>query len=496
MESIWEMTTEIPGREQLSGGRNVQAAVIGGGLAGILTAYFLKQAGMDVLVIEGSRIGSGQTGRTTAKITVSHGLIYENLIREMGLGKAQQYAFANQEALRHYKRLIEEKKIDCDFEECTSYLYSVMEEKEIWEETRAAEKLGLGAKFTLQTELPFQVRAAIAYKDQARFHPLKFLKAVSEELDIVENTPVERVEGGVIETKYGNVKAEHIIFASHFPFINVPGFYFMRMHQERSYAAAFTGCPRMKDMYLGVDPCPGSHVGNYDGRALSFRGYGDYLLLGGYGHRTGENEAGGQYKRLEEAANSYWPGCRLKTAWSAQDCMTIDEVPYIGKYSAKTANWYVATGFRKWGMTSCMAAATVITGMITGAGVPYAEVFSPQRFQLGTAVPEMFKEGVHSAKSLIAQNFSLPKEKVDEIPAGHGGVVQYQGEKVGVYKDESGEPHFVTTRCPHLGCQLTWNPQELSWDCPCHGSRFDYRGNLLDNPAQEGICDETISWEK
>lgn len=492
MESIWQMTTDIPEREQLSGSRSVDAAVIGGGMAGILTAYYLKQAGLDVLVIEGSRIGSGQTGKTTAKITVSHDLIYDKLIQEMGLGKAQQYAYANQEAVRQYKRLIQEEGIDCDYVECPSYLYSVISEKQLWEETKAAEKLGMDVKFTAETELPFQVRAALKYRNQARMHPLKFLKAVSDKIEVVEMTQVERVVGNRIETPYGNVEAEHIIFASHFPFVNVPGFYFMRMHQERSYVAALKGCKKMEGMYLGTDPEPEEPGQPFDGRNLSFRSFQDYLILGGFGHRTGENPVGGQYRQLEDAAKAYWPDCRTQTCWSAQDCVTLDDVPYIGKYSMKTANWYVAAGFRKWGMTSSMVAAHIIMGMITGAEVPYAEVFSPQRFKLGANVPELFKEGVHSAKSLIAQNFSLPKEKVEEIPAGHGGIVQYQGEKIGVYRDEAGETYFVTTRCPHLGCQLSWNPQEKSWDCPCHGSRFDYRGNLIDNPAQEGIADDTV----
>ncbi len=494
MESIWYKGMEIPQMDTLSGSRHVDVAVIGGGLAGILTACFLKQAGLDVLVIEGNRIGSGQTGRTTAKITVSHNLIYDNLIRKMGWNQALQYARANVEALHQYKKMIRELNLDCDFRECPSYLYTVQNKnKKLFGEAEAAKRLGLPAELTDHTELPFPVTLALSFDHQACFHPLKFLYGIAGKIlnktCIVENTPVEHVVENRVLTPYGTVLAEHIVFASHFPFMNIPGYYFMRMHQERSYVAAFSGCGRMQGMYLGIDPAPSVIKGNASGKGLSFRSYGDYMLLGGYGHRTGDNLSGGQYDRLKELADFYWPGCSLEACWSAQDGMTVSSIPYIGRYSSRRASWYVAAGFQKWGMTSSMVSALLLSRMIQGetCEIPCADVFSPQHLRLGKVMPQLISEGIHSGKNLLKQNLLIPGKLLKHVPPGHGDIVWYEGKKVGVYRDEDGKLYFVTTKCPHLGCQLSWNPEERSWDCPCHGSRFDYKGNLLDNPAGKGI---------
>lgn len=489
MESIWYQSVEIPERGALAGNCRVDAAVVGGGLAGILTAWFLKQAGMNVLVVEGNRVGSGQTGKTTAKITVSHNLIYEKLIKKFGEERARQYADANQDALRQYRRLIKEEHISCDFRNCPSYLYSVQDKEMIERETEAARKLGLPVEYTTQTELPFSVEAALRYENQACFHPLKFIRYFAEKLDIVEHTPVERVVENQVFTSHGTIEAEHIIFATHYPFINVPGYYFMRMHQERSYVAALTGCSKLDGMYLGVDPALPVRTENRDGKGLSFRSYDHYLLLGGYGHRTGENCDGGQYSKLRSLAKSYWQNCEMVSCWSAQDGMTVSGMPYIGRYSSRKSNWYVAAGFQKWGMTSSMASAMILSSMIQGktsmtSGV---DVFSPQNLYLFHSMPKLMKEGVSASKHLLHQNLVIPGKMLKDISVGQGGKIWYRGKKLGVYKNEKGKIYFVTTRCPHLGCELSWNPEERSWDCPCHGSRFDYQGNLLDNPAQRGI---------
>ena len=511
MESIWYQDMNIPKMDSLSGSCHTEAVVIGGGLSGILTAYYLKQAGVDVMVIEGNRIGSGQTGKTTAKITVSHNLIYDRLIHERGWNQALQYAQANLEALNQYEILVKKLKIDCDFRICPSYLYAAEDSgckdeqyglngpEKLFREAQAAARLGLAAELKSETELPFPVKAALCYERQACFHPLKFLSHMASELScsrektgknrcfIVENTPVEQVIENQVITPFGTVTADHIVFASHFPFINRPGYYFMRMHQDRSYVAAFTGCQELQGMYLGIDPAPPAWKENASGKGRSFRSFGEYMLLGGYGHRTGRNANGGQYDKLKELGAFYWPGCKIQTCWSAQDCMTVSTTPYIGKYSSRKSNWYVAAGFQKWGMTSSMVSALLISRMIRNGtdDVPYAEVFSPQKLHLGEIVPKLMCEGMTAGKNLLKQNLWIPGKLLKQVLPGQGGVVWYQGKKLGVYRCGDGTLYFVTTRCPHLGCELTWNQEEKSWDCPCHGSRFDYRGNLLDNPAQK-----------
>ncbi|WP_343253032.1 FAD-dependent oxidoreductase [Ligaoa zhengdingensis] len=475
-ESIWSKTVQFPERPPLPGDLTADAAVIGGGLAGVLTAHFLKGAGLRVVVLEESRVGSGQTKNTTAKITSQHGLIYHRLLEQIGEERARQYAEANQRAIEEYRTLIAERRMECDFAEAPAYLYSTAERESLEQEFKAARLLGIDAALCDGAELPFPVAAALRFDRQARFHPMKFLRTVAEPLEIYERTAVQSVEGNRLQTDRGTVTARHIVFATHYPFLNVPGYYFMRMHQERSYVLALENAAQLAGMYLGIDE---------DG--LSLRPQGDLLLLGGGNHRTGENSAGGQYRKLREAARRYWPESREAAAWSAQDCMTLDGVPYIGRFSSSTPNWYVATGFQKWGMTSSMVSALLLTDLIVKGESPWEAAFTPQRFEPTASAKALMQETAQATKGLARKLFTPPRADIEALPNGHGGVVEYDGDKVGVYKDNSGEVFIVSIRCPHLGCQLEWNPDEKSWDCPCHGSRFDYRGNLIDNPAQKGL---------
>ena len=478
MESIWSKTRSFEERKPLSGGLNTEVAIIGAGMAGILTAYILKENGYKAIVLEASKIAGGQTKNTTAKITSQHDLIYNKLIENFGQEKARQYANANEEAIIHYKRIVKENNIDCDFTELPSYLYSLKDEDSIRKEVDAASKLGISAEFTKDTTLPFQVKAAAKFNGQAQFNPLKFLDHIAKDIIIYENTRVETVKENRITTNCGVVTAKHIVFATHFPFINMPGFYFLRMHQERSYVLLLENANRLDGMYLGVDE---------DG--LSFRNYENYLLLGGGSHRTGKNQSGGKYNMLRKKAKEFWIDSKEITSWSAQDCMTLDSVPYIGQFSASTPNWYVETGFKKWGMTTSMLAAMIVSDKIIGRENPHAEIFSPLRFTPSPSAKSFLEGGKYAVKGLTSRVFEPPRAQVDELPLGHGGIVEYQGEKVGVYKNKKGDVFVVSIKCPHLGCQLEWNPDEKSWDCPCHGSRFDYKGNLIDNPAQENLPD-------
>lgn len=476
MESIWRKTTRIEEGKPLAGNLQVKAAVIGGGMAGMLIAYFLKKKGVEAVVLEAGGIAGGQTGNTTAKITSQHNLIYHSLIRGKGEEAAAQYARANQQAIEEYAGLIRERGIECEFQRVPAYLYSTAEAYPLEREAEAAKRLGIPAEFTLETKLPFPIKGAVKFHDQAQFHPLKFLKALSEELTVYGGTFVQSVEGNRIATRGGEVEAEHIIFATHYPFINMPGYYFLRMHQERSYVVALEHAARLDGVYLGVDP-----------EGLSFRNSGELLLLGGGSHRTGENSAGGRYDALRAQARMFWPQSVERAYWSAQDCMSLDQVPYIGRYSSSAPNWYAATGFGKWGMTGSMVSAMIISDLVTGRENPNEEVFSPQRLDLFSSAKTLAKEGAQAAKGLSRRLLSPPKAALDALPLGHGGIVEVEGEKAGVYKDQDGRTYVISPRCPHLGCQLEWNPDELSWDCPCHGSRFDYKGNLLNNPAQEGL---------
>lgn len=478
MESIWSQTSSMPKFPTLQGDIVADVAVIGGGLAGLLTAFLLRRRGIDAVVLEAAAVGSGQTKNTTAKITSQHGAIYAKLIEDFGEEKARQYAQANERAIGEYRRIVEGENIGCSLEERPAFVYSKNPDDVpmLEREAEAAARLGIRAGFTAQTELPFPVAGAVRFESQAQFHPLAFLQGISRALEIFEDTRVVDVEGNRALAERGSVTAKHIVFASHYPFLNMPGAYFLRMHQERSYVLALEGASPLNGMYLGVDA-----------EALSFRDFGDLLLLGGGGHRAGENSAGGRYAFLREAAARLYPGSTEVLRWSAQDCMTLDGVPYIGQFAASVPNWQVATGFGKWGMTSSMVAAMLISDSIAGAEHPLAEVFSPLRFTPGPSAAAFLAEAGQAVKGLSRQVFSLPDTDAAQLPLGYGGVVERDGQKAGVYRDERGEIFAMSTRCPHLGCQLEWNPDEKSWDCPCHGSRFDYKGHLLDNPAQTDL---------
>nr|WP_294494334.1 FAD-dependent oxidoreductase [uncultured Mediterraneibacter sp.] len=474
MESIWSKTYRRKKYAALNQNIETEVAVIGGGMAGILTAWQLERAGARIVVLEADQIGGGQTKNTTAKITSQHGLFCHSFIEKKGEETARKYVQANQYAVEEYKKIVRDENIDCDLTEADAYVYSDDGEK-LKMETEAAQKLGIDASFKTQIEIPVPCAGAVCFPNQAQFHPLKFIEALSEHMTVYEDTPVTDVEGNLIKTSGGSVRAEKIVFAAHFPFINFPGMYFARMHQERSYVLALEGAGTLNGMYIGAGK-----------DTLSFRQYDKYILLGGQGHRTGENREDGCYERLKVSAEQLYPGSCIAAQWSAQDCITSDGIPFIGQYAADRTDWYVATGFQKWGMSSSMVSAMLLRDMICGKENPFVEVFAPSRFS-AEELPQILKDSGKAVKGLTKRFFHLPDETVSALERGHGAVVDTPQGKAGVYKTEEGEIYQVDIVCPHMGCELVWNPDEHSWDCPCHGSRFDCMGNLLDGPAQEGI---------
>lgn len=276
MESIWSQGCQIRAREPLSGDLECEVAVVGAGMAGVLIAHALQESGHQVVVLEANRTGSGQTGNTTAKVTAQHGLIYEKLIRTLGKDRARQYGQAHQAAIQAYRDLIRKERIDCGWQDCSAYVYG-KDREQLQGEAEAAASLGLPAVFTRDLPPWLPAEGAVRFDHQGQFHPLQFLRAVSGRVTIYENTPVQIAEGDLLYTTRGKVRAEHIVFSCHYPFVNVPGLYFARMHQTRSYVLALEHVPRLDGMFIGVGP-----------DSISLRNHGDLLLLGGGGHRTGQ----------------------------------------------------------------------------------------------------------------------------------------------------------------------------------------------------------------
>lgn len=364
MISLWEKNSGKKNFEKLNGDIKTDVLIIGGGMAGVLTAYFLQQSGVDYALVEADEIANGITKNTTAKISVQHGLIYQKLIKEFSIEKAKMYYEANERALNTYRNLC--KDIDCDFEEKDSFVYTLNDPGIIEKEAKAIEKIGKSADVVKNLPLPFSVSGAVKIENQAQFNPLKFIYSISDGLRIFEHTKVRELLGTMAVTDSGKIKAKRIIVATHFPFINKHGLYCIKMYQHRSYVIALNNAQNVNGIYID-----GSDKG------LSFRNYKNYLLIGGGGHRTGKK--GGNWKELRRFAKKHYTASTEVYNWATQDCITLDKVPYIGKYSSDSDNLYVATGFNKWGMTASMAAAEILCDMVQGRENPYSEVFSPSR---------------------------------------------------------------------------------------------------------------------
>lgn len=428
-KSVWSRT-ELPQFKSLSGDTKCDVLIVGGGMAGLLLAYYLEQNGVNYILVEKERICSGVTYNTTAKITLQHGLIYDKLISDCGLDTAKGYYSANKKAVEEYFKLC--KNIDCDFEIKNNFVYSKDNLSKIENELKALDRIGEKAVFKSSLPLPFEIAGAVGVENQGQFNPLKFLSHISKGLNIYEKTKVKEFVSHTAITNNGEIKAENIVIATHFPIINKHGNFFLKLYQQRSYVLALENAPRLDGMYVDESD-----------NGLSFRNYGDLLLFGGGGHRTGKK--GGGYCELRQLANEYFKGAKECYSFATQDCMSLDRMPYIGRYSKNTHNLFVATGFNKWGMTSSMVAADILCQMLSGKKSEFEEVFNPSRSILK---PQLFLNGIETTANLLRP---------------------------------------TTPRCPHLGCALKWNRQEHSWDCSCHGSRFDNTGKLLNGPATDDI---------
>ncbi len=428
MESVWIAETKRPEFETMRGDIKTDVLIIGGGITGILCGYMLKSAGVDCVIAEARSVCGGVTQNTTAKITYHHGAIFDKMIKRFGVDFARMYVESQSKALEKYAEICKES--DCDFRRSDSFVYSLRDRGKIEDEVAALNKIGCKAEFVSDLPLPVDSVGAVCVKNQAEFSPLKFLYPISEGLKVFENTKVIEVTGDGAVTNRGRIRAEKIIVATHFPFINKYGGYFLKMYQHRSYVIALKNAANVNGMY--VDEAE---------KGLSFRNYGDFLLLGGGGHRTGKD--GGNWLELRDFAAEKYPQSQEIYHWAAQDCITLDDIPYIGLYSKKLPNLFVATGFNKWGMTSAMTAAMILSDTVQGKENEYSRVYSPSRNILR---PQLVLNGAETIVNLLTP---------------------------------------TAPRCPHLGCALKYNTAEHSWDCPCHGSRFAEDGKLIDNPATD-----------
>lgn len=490
--SYWLASTESDDYPQLSEDIKTEVAIIGGGMTGILCAYFLQKKGIESVILEARKIVSGTTAHTTAKITSQHGLIYEKIKTQRGPEIAKQYAEANESAIAEFKKIIDENNIECGFSEQPAYIYTQSEEKiqKMQDELKTVEELGIKASY--EEEIPFSIpiKAAIRFDAQAQFHPRKFLLPIAKKISksnvrIFEKTRAVGLEEGdeysIITDQGKKVTARKVIISSHYPFYNKAAMYFSRIYAERAYIVAI----KANEKY------PGGMYINAEEPSRSLRGHicddEELILVVGENHKTGQgNDLVRHYHALIDFAAKLFTIKDIPYRWSAQDCMTLDGVPYVGRYKADTPNLYVATGFEKWGMTNSMASALILSDMILGIENPWQEAYNPSRQNIMGAVKNFVVENADVAKHLIKGKISSLPENIDLKP-GEGKVFKSDGERIGAFRDDSGRLHLVNTTCTHMGCELNWNSAENSWDCPCHGSRFTCSGSIIEGPAVEPL---------
>jgi glycine/D-amino acid oxidase-like deaminating enzyme/nitrite reductase/ring-hydroxylating ferredoxin subunit len=485
--SLWIETTRKTHYEKLAGEISVDVAVIGGGLVGLTAAALLQDAGLKVAVIDARRIAAGVTGYTTAKVTSLHGSIYQRLKHSFGQDGARTYAEANQAAIEQVAGLIRDRSIDCDFTRTRAYTYTEDEDQvqSLRDEAEIAADAGLPAAFTEQTPLPFDIKGAVVVENQAQFHPRKYLLALADDLTsrgglIFENTTVSDITHDQelkLKTTGGTVRANHAIVASHFPFYD-KGFFYGRMVPKRAYLLAL----RLKET-----PPSGMFYSRRDEESYSLRDYQSgeesYLLVGAGTHVTGHvADTLEFYRRALDYATERFPVASLEYYWSTEDYRTFDGVPFIG-LSPHSDSIYVATGMGGWGMSNGTLAAMLIRDSIVEQGNSWAEFFSPKRMGAG-AVKQAVARGPEMMTGLAKGKFGRPQPGAPEdLEPGEGQVMEYDGRKAAVCKTIDGRIHALTSSCTHMGCQVTWNTAEQSWDCPCHGSVFRADGAVVYGPA-------------
>ncbi|HHZ01390.1 MAG TPA: FAD-dependent oxidoreductase [Tissierellia bacterium] len=489
-KSYWHYTAEgikIPIDKEVDLNKKFDILIIGAGITGLTTAYLLKDSGLKVGVIEATEIGYGVTGYTTAKITIQHDLIYDYLINSFSFEEAQQYKKANEEGVNLIKKIIEENNIQCDFKEQDAFLYaaSEYEVRDLERELKAYEKLNIDGYYTETTPLPNKTYGAIGIRNQGQFNPLKYLYSLYNILqnhcEIYENARALNIEPHNdhidVETERGTIHADKVITTSHYPFDDSFGLYFLRLYQDKSYViAARTKEEPFEGMYINInDPI-------YSMR-YQFSDRENLLILAGGNHRSGEKDDENEsYEELEKFLYENFEGAEIVAKWSTQDCMTYDKIPYIGRYSSSIENLYLATGFKKWGMSHSAAAALILRNKVLGIKDDYSEIFIPSRFTPLQSSKEFFSS-VKSIAGGFLNRLSIAYDELPDVDIGEGKIIDYRGKKVGVYRNENGDYFCINPVCAHLKCALSFNEAEKTWDCPCHGSRYDIKGNILEGPA-------------
>ena len=486
--SLWMATSEWAEHPVLGGDMSVQAVVVGSGITGLTAARLLSEQGMTVAVIEARRVCSGVTGLTTAKVTALQSTIYSELSERWGDEMSAAYAAANLEGLEMIRRRARDESIECDLRIAAALTYTETSDglAKVESEVEAAQRAGLDVSFTTESDLPFEIAGAARLEDQAQFHPRNYCLGLMRGIlanggAVFEGTRAVDIDAtaGAVATNRGTISAEVIVVASHIPFVNT-GAYFARMTTSRSYAVAFRsqGEPA-SGMYISVDQ-----------PIRSIRSTGDgYTIVGGEAHPSGEVvDTEDRYAAIAAWSQDRFGATDIGYRWSAQDYRSVDGLPFVGRLGS-SGRVFMATGFAKWGMANGSIAAAIMVDLAMGRDNPISSVFDTKRAAVKQAAPGLLKAGAGVAKHLLTDRV-LPSglPAVEQLAPGSGQVVSIDGHKAAAFRDEDGSVHAVSPICTHLGCQVTFNNAERTWDCPCHGSRFDVEGKVLHGPAVRDLA--------
>jgi glycine/D-amino acid oxidase-like deaminating enzyme/nitrite reductase/ring-hydroxylating ferredoxin subunit len=491
--SLWLQTAPARSYPALEGDLDVDVAILGGGITGLTTALLLARDGARVAVVEANRVGSGVTGCTTAKVTALQSTIYSTIKSRHGAEAANVYAAASVAGVEQVAALVDDEAIECDLERRSAYTYARNEKElsSVEDEATATQKAGLGTDLTADAEVPFPVLGALRLARQLQFHPVRYVQGLAAAADgndctVMEKTRALGVDEGTpcgVRTTSGTIMAEQVVVATHYPLLD-RGFFFARLKSLRSYCiAARVHGSLPEGMSISAGP-----------PTRSVRSYRNLLIVAGEGHATGaRNAVADRYERLERFAQEHWGVEEITHRWSAQDPSPYDHLPVIGRYTPLSSRLFVASGFMKWGLASATFAAMIISDLIAGRDNPWAATFNPNRLSL-RSVPELVQLNAKVGAAFFLDRLHSPRSILGtDVPRGEARVVRDGLGKTGVYRDEQGELHAVALRCTHLGCLLRFNATEQSWDCPCHGSRFDVDGAVLEGPAVNPLAKRSPS---